>query len=296
MQNEMIIEKPGDLRRAFCYFHTIMLTSTAQAIALLAYGNDFLKNGRPHTDLFKQNSTFAHCNQVMFARSSKSFFLSRVKEKIVANDPAEWFVQLKKAGCRKLHLHSISARSQLRTPEHMTAGFVGGGRQIFIAAVYDKRSEEYWANRWAVSNPDAPDQKIWSVKYETVELKDPGQVVMELANIKETFYNTLRDIADFAGSNEEPFWKDRFVKAQLILDSNEPEKQYCHQDLLPPDTYSLLARQVLFAAGEAWVFGGMGSWNDMGFPDKETNELYERLSRQLYMDINNAIIAAVNSF
>jgi predicted butyrate kinase (DUF1464 family) len=58
----------------------------------------------------------------------------------------------------------------------------------------------------------------------------------------------------------------------------------------------LTAKQLLFSAGNAWVFGGMGSWNDLGFDNKEDNETYDRLSEQLYSNINEAIIASTNTY
>lgn len=69
-----------------------------------------------------------------------------------------------------------------------------------------------------------------------------------------------------------------------------------HQDLLVIKNYSLKALQLLFAAGTAWVFGGMGSWNDMGFKEKEIQENYLRLSRQLYESLLQSILATSNSF
>ncbi|MCC6412891.1 MAG: hypothetical protein IT270_14600 [Saprospiraceae bacterium] len=59
--------------------------------------------------------------------------------------------------------------------------------------------------------------------------------------------------------------------------------------------HSHTALQLLYAADSAWVFGGMGSWNDQSFEDKEVNGRYERLSALLYNAINGAIMAAVNN-
>ena len=66
--------------------------------------------------------------------------------------------------------------------------------------------------------------------------------------------------------------------------------------LLPPVGYPPDARLLLAMASTAWVFGGMGSWNDLGFADEETNAAYERVTRRLYRAVLTAIAAAVNSF
>ena len=70
---------------------------------------------------------------------------------------------------------------------------------------------------------------------------------------------------------------------------------FYHSDLGPANSYPLAAKQLLFAAGNAWVFGGMGSWNDLGFDDCETNALYDRLSAQLYTCINTAVVVALGT-
>ena len=51
----------------------------------------------------------------------------------------------------------------------------------------------------------------------------------------------------------------------------------------------------LLAAGQAaWVFGGAGSWNDMGFSG-EAGVQYDRLTEDLYEIINTATATAANS-
>ena len=91
-------------------------------------------------------------------------------------------------------------------------------------------------------------------------------------------------------------WAEQFEKSRAILDSISPEDSYYHKDLIQLENYSLTAKQILFSAGSAWVFGGMGSWNDLGFDRKEDNDTYDRLSSQLYSMINEAIIAGINTY
>jgi len=56
------------------------------------------------------------------------------------------------------------------------------------------------------------------------------------------------------------------------------------------------AELVVFpdASRSAWVFGGMGSWNDMGF-EGAAREEYESVSEDLYQTVNDTIVAAVNA-
>jgi hypothetical protein len=46
--------------------------------------------------------------------------------------------------------------------------------------------------------------------------------------------------------------------AATRLNSDAPSAGYYNEALVPDGEYSLQARQVLFAAGSAWAFGGMG--------------------------------------
>jgi hypothetical protein len=88
---------------------------------------------------------------------------------------------------------------------------------------------------------------------------------------------------------------DFFQKAAARLNSDAPAAGYYNEALIPDREYSLQARQVLFTAGSAWAFGGMGSWNDLLFEKAEDNERYNNVPARLYDAINRAVVAAVNS-
>ena len=66
-------------------------------------------------------------------------------------------------------------------------------------------------------------------------------------------------------------------------------------DFIPRNCLSIEAEQLISACFTGWVFGGMGSWNDMAF-GREMEEEYHRVSDLLYTAICNAIVAAVNSY
>lgn len=106
----------------------------------------------------------------------------------------------------------------------------------------------------------------------------------------------LKEIAGFAFQQKLFDWSDTFKNAGIVLSDHTPNKYYYHKDLIVEKNYSLTARQILFAAGSAWVFGGMGSWNDLGFDTKEDNKKYEDLSAKLFNAINQSVLAAANSY
>lgn len=66
-----------------------------------------------------------------------------------------------------------------------------------------------------------------------------------------------------------------------------------HKDLYVPGSLCKSAEAMLDAAQSAWVFGGMGSWNDMGFDGQEQRE-YESVSEELFNAVNRALCVAVN--
>jgi hypothetical protein len=55
-----------------------------------------------------------------------------------------------------------------------------------------------------------------------------------------------------------------------------------------------LPKNLLASAQAAWVFGGMGSWNDLGFDGNDQQE-YTALSDELFLLLNQAIGATVNT-
>ncbi|MBL4620532.1 MAG: hypothetical protein JKX88_10605, partial [Marinicaulis sp.] len=61
------------------------------------------------------------------------------------------------------------------------------------------------------------------------------------------------------------------------------------ENFLTPDAHKLLS-----AVSAAWVFGGMGSWNDAVY-GPEHDEEYSHVSADLYIALQDAIVAVVNS-
>lgn len=268
----------------------------AQIIALTAYGNDYLKNGKFPIDFNSTNTTFQFCNKVDFRDFKKKFFFSKHKECIVAKNPTDWFQYLKNDGCKHIRLYFECSKDQSFAKDHKLAGLVGGGGSWLIETVYDNYSN-YWVNRWEVTNKDASDNKIWTVKYiMIIKNQDVSNLQIDNQKIKEKLSQTLTDIANFASKKNLKSWVEQFDEAKLTLESFTPERNYFHNDLIPTDEYNLTAKQIIFSAGSAWVFGGMGSWNDLGFDRNEDNETYDRLSEQLYSNINEAIIAGINIY
>ena len=55
------------------------------------------------------------------------------------------------------------------------------------------------------------------------------------------------------------------------------------------------AEQLLGAACEAWVFGGMDSWSDLSFGEPALAKRYEELSIAVFFKVNMSIRYSLNS-
>jgi hypothetical protein len=267
----------------------------AQLISLVSYGNHFLLTGVMPEKFYPERSVFKFCNSIKFVAFKKKFFSSKFKEIEIAADPYNWFKLLKREKCKHLSIFYEASKDDTVGPDHKLAGFVGGGGTWLIEALFNTHSDLY-ANNWTVTNKDAADKKIWSVKYgNTAWDQQTVNQQFDLATTKDELGYVLSKIAAFADEHGLTSWTNIFNKAQKALASDEPEAGYYHADLVVTENYSLLTRQVLFAAGLAWVFGGMGSWNDLGFDTETDNKTYDKLSAALYQAINKGIVAAINS-
>ena len=268
----------------------------AQLVALTSYGNNYLAHDYVPVGFYPGNSTFQFCSKVDFIEFHQQLFSKKLKETIVAPGPAEWYKYLKKEGCRKLRLYFQGTKDQSQAPEYKLAGMVGGGGTWYIEAVY-KSYSNLWSNRWQVQDANAADGRIWTVNYGRTSWRQKTlNIQVEQGRVKEQLASTLRELIQFALKQNLESWARQFESALALLDSEEPNEQYYHKDLMPLNNYSITARQILFSAGQAWVFGGMGSWNDLSFSNKEDNDLYEKLSGRLYYGIIEAVVSAVNSY
>ncbi|MGD2073289.1 MAG: hypothetical protein PVG65_07385, partial [Candidatus Thorarchaeota archaeon] len=106
-------------------------------------------------------------------------------------------------------------------------------------------------------------------------------------------YNTLKlaliEINKFAQE-----WASHFVKyyqrAIECLSSEDSLEDYL------PDGFDLRAYQLIKASSAGWLFGGMGSWNDLVFDEGSVDERYDEVSNNLYYAICNAVVVATNSY
>lgn len=269
-----------------------MVGTLAQLIALVSYGNAYLKADREPKNFYPENSTFQFCNSVVFVDVKKFF---RVTETEVAADPLRWLSWLKEGNCRGLYL-TYTPTPDPQLTDHIAVAFVGGGGTWQVAAVFSK-SVHYWLCRWEVTESETSDNKIWKVTYGRVAAKKPVSELFskELSPYKKKFESALQQIVVFADRQGLGGFAKSFRDGLDALSSSEPMSRCYHRDLLPDTGFGLEAKQLIGASCAAWVFGGMGSWSDLSFDGEDQNE-YERLSKELYAVINSSVEKSVNSF
>lgn len=272
-----------------------MTGTLAQQLSLISYGNHYLRTGELPADYYPHNPAFKFCNRVAFYHLVEGTGQAPPTEAPAAPDPIAWLRLLRQQGCRRLSLcYRPSAGNALSTPDYQLAGFVGGGGQWLVEADAGATSD-YWAGRWEATQPRHPDQLIWGVSYVRVAAELlPALVPRPLAPLRGLLAHSLAGIQAFATTQKLASWAGIFGRALATLDSPAPAQGF-YETLLVPAEHPLAARQLIFAASAAWVFGGMGSWNDLGFEDAATQQRYEELSAQLYAQVNNAIVAGINA-
>ncbi|MBL7723778.1 MAG: hypothetical protein JNK27_06500 [Chitinophagaceae bacterium] len=266
----------------------------SQKLSLISYGNEYINTGNP-APCYNQHAVFKYCKKLSFKTYKESFFS---KEKAVAagNNPEEWFQFLKKDDCRELKLFYQHTKDQSQFKDYKTAGLVGGGGTWLIEAVYKKYSD-FWYAHWNYQQHENPEQQGWLVEYEAVARKKPTINLQLLLNpVKNELKEALQQTEQFARQEKLDNWADCFAKALTELESEGPGATFYYPDLLINKNYDITARQLIFGAAQSWVFGGMGSWNDLGFDGPEKNDLYEQLSETLFEKVTGAIIAGINSY
>jgi hypothetical protein len=255
----------------------------AQLAAITCHANAFL-SGRDFSAYFPDNSTCHFCDCVEFLASGNIAY---------AASPDDWIHALPDRDVDGLCIR-FEARNDPGLSDRLSAGFVGGGRVGLLEVRRDDGISEYWLPDWQVQNEDAEDRRIWHVAYRLHATDDSQPTVARSpAFIRTSFRERLQDIVQFARGNTRGVFDHHFIAALAALDDPDAAAGY-HPDVALPGQLSDDARAMLHAAMQAWVFGGMGTWNDLSFEQPIQTE-YENLSDGLFSIVHEAIESAVNS-
>lgn len=182
----------------------------------------------------------------------------------------------------------------------LTLNTAAGGMSPWLASAFANGNDwglvsvgvrpALWRARWEVTNPSAPDRRIWRVtvtgEWTTIAASAPdvGLSAVELDT-------ALQALGDFAARSGESGWATVMQRARSQLSAESPECAY-YPEMVPQGSLPLDRHQLLAAATHGWIFGGMGSWNDSVQGDSDE---YERVSSDLWNALTRAFMAAVNA-
>lgn len=274
------------------HYFPAMLGTTAQLVALACHFNGRAR-GMPADAFFPSNSTCKFCEYIRFVRRRSGWSGKSTSWQTCASSPDAWLSREPKPGRSALILHQRI--DDPRISDRMSAGFVGGGGRWLLITT-SGASSDAWEPASEVGNRDAADQRIWRVSYglvaENSRIELPRTQPLDLLHA--SLRTSLEEILAFAERNQIEGFAGCFRKAITCLSAEDPFELVFHKDLAPAGLLDLPAKQMLAACQAAWVFGGMGSWNDMGFEGEE-QVVYERVSEKLFTQLNACICAGTNS-
>lgn len=209
----------------------------------------------------------------------------------VDGGPAGWVEGLAERGIDRVRLVVPSpgrqAAGDLSVDDRLLAGFTNAGRQWALATGSGR--PEAWGAGWELGDRDREDQRIWSVRYEGQYLDaTPELPVRSVADAAHALDAALVAIGEFALAQQHMGnWPEIFAAARVAEVDGGPTLL---ARSAPGDAQRLATR-----ASSAWVFGGMGSWNDMGFAEPDAQARYDAVSGELYRCVLEAIEAAANA-
>ena len=259
-----------------------MSGSLAELVALATYGNAWLGTDEAPPELYPGHSVFRHVRGLVFVRSQGWRGLGSGGRWTTT---AAWYADLRRRGATAFRLEPWP-RLHSELPDHIAVAFAGGA-PCALGVEYGTVCE-WWAARWRFEFPG------WSAEHRCQRLAAPAPPTVSLGEAGDRLREAIVEAMRFAQQAGEPTWARGFAEALQLLDAPEPAIPY-HSDLLPEQHYSPEARRVLACGCQAWVFGGMGSWNDLVFTDPEHQAEYDRLTPRLFQAVLHAIATASSS-
>lgn len=223
-----------------------------------------------------------------------SAFVGGIQNAIQADLPEGfelWFPQWKTTGL--IHAGRKSVKQE-REHHHKTTL---QKLSLLLCRIFRCRGSRNHASPAAPKSPketgDEDTPKPWSVEYRGFMSSNSCALpVQEMSAVKNRLRQAVSRAKEFAQGT---IWAKYFAGSLEALESSAPVFPF--GDMLPSSGFPLEARQLLAAAAQAYVFGGMGSWNDLSLPnDPEVIKEYEEITNELYEAMQFAILMASNSF
>lgn len=202
--------------------------------------------------------------------------------------PAEaargWMEALRQMNTRRLWLQQLTTPGPL--PPAVAAAFANANPTLIFV---DCERPHVMRPEWTFV------EERWRITYHISPIDDLPPVGD--VNVNQASDELQRQVAaarTFLTTHADPYYAyiaEHLGGAIAILEESEYR---C--ELLPLCGYSAAAHRLLGAATASWVFGGMGSWNDMRFDDKAIQQQYVALTNTFYDAVQNGCLVAANAF
>jgi hypothetical protein len=204
-----------------------------------------------------------------------------------------WVERLVHLGVKRLWL-AVPGLGMAESPggldPHLSAAFAGGLPVGLLST--GTAGNRLWRAHWQVGARVPDGAQIAIANYESAPVS-AGPARPGVGAAADGLDRTLLRAAEFAGRQQLPRWAKLFADARRRRARNESARSGPGPDLFPASWPDPDGRWLVDMAQAAWVFGGMGSWNDLGFADDAQQE-YERISRELFDAVMRACVAAAN--
>ena len=232
----------------------------AQLVAIARHANAHLKGRK--IDRESLDIVCTPCKRIAFA----VFGDGQVQR--IAKSPRDWFAALEKKGAYEVRLIHQTYDDDHPLPEHIAVAFEGSDEDWAMEVLMPENKSHFWFARWEDGGKPG-------VSYGLMAMAETQpQAVSDIETASRELKQALENIHRFAQKHACNPFTGHFATALHTLQRGG-------------------ADALNEACNTAWVFGGMGSWNDMGFSGKDGEE-YDRVTRQLHTRINEALIAAAS--
>lgn len=206
-----------------------------------------------------------------------------IKKEISEKTADDWFKRLLSFGIADIYM-LLPVNYGNRTIH----GFANANSGC-VLCLWNSGAVTFFSPKWSFNN----DRRAWNIEYTEREWNDPPNEPPHFSDNAAEFSNALADIAELADKIDEKYWASIFRKAKDTLNGKLAHEQTGLPDL-PEKNLRLYS-----AAAQADVFGAMGSWNDSppwSAEQKGLSDDYTRMSNELFLQIQKALMFAVNEF
>jgi len=270
-----------------------MRGETAQLIALCLKLNS-VAGAAAVGSSFAENSSMKFCRVVTFTHLKRKLLRPNPARVTMATGPDDWMKAILSMGLKRCYLScAVRPENKLLTEcsdDWQTTAFAGGGNVWALTTQFADGHDTSWIPVWSYIGGDAP----WDVEYQGFNEVFPDESSSVEAGA-EQLKAALIDIRDFA-RDMDLHWAKTFEGALARL-AGEEGPSYLG-DMSSAGALTPEAEQLMHACQASWVFGGMGSWNDIymvGDTYMMDCPRYAAVSAALFDAINQSLVAATNS-